>query len=93
MVEHLVPDELWELFQRGVPEGFVKRLVLFGTGPPMALRWLESASMPITDSDEPRLARAALDVLALQFDGQSAASSTFRQERNVANQRIEDALA
>ncbi|WP_412519447.1 tyrosine-type recombinase/integrase [Actinomadura madurae] len=48
-----------------------------------ALRWLESASIPITDLEEPRLARAALETLALQLDGQPAASSTFRRKRAV----------
>ncbi|MEO3829682.1 hypothetical protein [Actinomadura sp. B10D3] len=48
-----------------------------------ALRWLESASIPITDLEEPRLARAALEALALQLDGQPAASSTFRRKRAV----------
>ncbi|TDB84550.1 site-specific integrase [Actinomadura sp. KC216] len=48
-----------------------------------ALRWLETASMPITALDEPRLARSALEVLALQLDGQPAAASTFRRKRAV----------
>ncbi|RSN66628.1 site-specific integrase [Actinomadura sp. WAC 06369] len=49
----------------------------------LALRWLEAASMPITALDEPRLARAALEALALQLGGQPAAASTFRHKRAV----------
>lgn len=48
-----------------------------------ALRWLEAASMPIAEVNEPRLARAALEALALQLDGKPAASSTFRRKRAV----------
>ncbi|HEY8480974.1 MAG TPA: tyrosine-type recombinase/integrase [Spirillospora sp.] len=49
----------------------------------MALRWLERASVPITALDEPRLAWAALEALALQLDGEPAAASTFRRKRAV----------
>lgn len=56
------------------------------------LRWLESASMPITDLEEPRLARTALEALALQLDGQPAASSTFRRKRAVFKHALGYAL-
>ncbi len=48
-----------------------------------ALRWLKAASLPITSLDDPKCARAALEVLALQLDGTPAAASTFRRKRAV----------
>jgi integrase len=48
-----------------------------------ALRWLEAASLPITELDDPKLARAALEILALKLDGQPAAATTFRRKRGV----------
>src|SRR5262249_16964660 len=33
------------------------------------LRWLEGASLPITELDDPRIARVALEALSLQLDG------------------------
>ncbi|MGN9845883.1 hypothetical protein ACTMTI_47970 [Nonomuraea sp. H19] len=44
-----------------------------------ALRWLEAASLPMIDLQEPRHARAALEVLAVCPNGKAAAPSTFRR--------------
>ncbi|MGK5551691.1 tyrosine-type recombinase/integrase [Actinomadura kijaniata] len=48
-----------------------------------ALRWLEDASLPITEVGDPRMARAALEALSLTLEGKSAAASTFRRKRAV----------
>ncbi|MQY06491.1 tyrosine-type recombinase/integrase [Actinomadura macrotermitis] len=48
-----------------------------------ALSWLEAASLPITDLDDPKLARTALEVLAVTLEGKPAAPSTFRRKRAV----------
>ncbi|RVX39111.1 site-specific recombinase XerD [Nonomuraea polychroma] len=57
-----------------------------------ALRWLEAASLPMTELNETRHARAALEVLAVRLDGQAAALSTFRRKRAVFHHALEYAV-
>lgn len=57
-----------------------------------ALRWLEAASLPMTDLEEPRHARAALEALALRLDGSAAATKTFRRRRAIFHHALEYAV-
>jgi integrase len=56
------------------------------------LRWLESASLPVADLEEPRYARAALESLAVRLNGSAAAPSTFRRKRAVFHHSLEYAV-
>jgi integrase len=57
-----------------------------------ALRWLETASQPISDLEEPRNVRAALEGLAVLLDGSAAATATFRRKRAVFHHALEYAV-
>ncbi|MBT2208715.1 site-specific integrase [Actinomadura sp. NEAU-AAG7] len=57
-----------------------------------ALRWLEEASLPMRDLEEPRHARAAVEALAVLLDGKAAATSTFRRKRAVFHHALEYAV-
>lgn len=57
-----------------------------------ALRWLESASLPMSDLEEPRNARTALEALAVLLDGSAAATNTFRRKRAVFHHALEYAV-
>ncbi|WP_433188768.1 tyrosine-type recombinase/integrase [Actinoallomurus sp. CA-150999] len=57
-----------------------------------ALRWLEAASLPLTDLEEPRHARAVLEALAVRLDGAAAATNTFRRRRAVFHHALEYAV-
>ncbi|MGW3363689.1 tyrosine-type recombinase/integrase [Streptosporangium canum] len=48
-----------------------------------ALRWLDKASVPLTDLQEAKTVRAGLDALALLLNGKAAASNTIRRKRAV----------
>ncbi|MFI6498701.1 tyrosine-type recombinase/integrase [Nonomuraea typhae] len=55
----------------------------------ITLRWLEAASLPITELNETRHARAAVEALTMLLDGQAAALSTFRRKRAVFHHALE----
>ncbi|MCF6467442.1 site-specific integrase [Nonomuraea sp. MG754425] len=57
-----------------------------------ALRWLEAASLPVTELTEARHVRAALDAVALCQDGTKAALSTFRRKRSTLHHVLEYAV-
>ncbi|MFF0864120.1 tyrosine-type recombinase/integrase [Nonomuraea sp. NPDC003560] len=57
-----------------------------------ALRWLESASLPLSALEETKHARAALEALALCLDGKPAATSTYRRKRAVFHHVLEYAV-
>jgi integrase len=48
-----------------------------------ALRWLEKASLPLTDLYQAAVVRSALETLALRIDGHPAAATTTRRRRSV----------
>jgi len=48
-----------------------------------ALGWLEHASLPIQNLDDPRVIRQALDALAVRLDGHPAAANTIARKRAV----------
>ena len=48
-----------------------------------ALAWLERASLPVSQLDDPRVVRAALDGLCLRLDGSPAAAVTITRKRAV----------
>jgi integrase len=48
-----------------------------------ALRWLDKASLPLSDLGEASVIRPALDVLAMQQHGRAAAATTTRRKRAV----------
>ncbi len=54
-----------------------------------ALAWLERASLPIQQMQDPRVIRLALDALAVRLDGHPAAANTIARKRAV----IHNALA
>ncbi len=47
------------------------------------LRWLERASLPLSELEKPRNVRLALDALAVRLDGTAAAATTIRRKRSV----------
>lgn len=55
------------------------------------LAWLESASLPITDLNA-KVARAALDALALKLDGKAAAAKTVKRKRAGFHHFVEYAV-
>ncbi|MEV0423652.1 tyrosine-type recombinase/integrase [Streptosporangium canum] len=57
-----------------------------------ALRWMESASRPLADLQEPNTVRAALDAIALRFDGKPAAANAVRRKRGVFHHMMETAV-
>ncbi|MEV4076676.1 tyrosine-type recombinase/integrase [Nonomuraea fuscirosea] len=57
-----------------------------------ALRWLETASLPITALEDAKHTRAALEALALLLDGSAAAASTFRRKKAVFHHALEYAV-
>ncbi|WP_431928441.1 tyrosine-type recombinase/integrase [Nonomuraea jabiensis] len=57
-----------------------------------AMRWLETASLPMTELNEPRHTRAALEALAVCLNGEAAANSTFRRKRMVFHHALEYAF-
>jgi integrase len=48
-----------------------------------ALRWLEKASLPVSEVGKPKHARAALDALSSLQDGRAASATTIRRKRSV----------
>jgi len=48
-----------------------------------ALGWLERASLPIHQLQDPRIIRAGLDALAVRLDGHLAAANTTARKRAV----------
>ncbi|WP_289008502.1 tyrosine-type recombinase/integrase [uncultured Thermomonospora sp.] len=57
-----------------------------------ALGWLEAASLPLADLMEPAVIRAALDAVAVRFDGELAAPNTVRRKRAVLHHMLETAV-
>jgi integrase len=57
-----------------------------------ALTWLESASLPITDLDDAKVTRDALDQLALQLNGKAAAPNTIKRKRAAFHNFLEYAV-
>jgi integrase len=48
-----------------------------------ALRWLEKASLPVSEIAEPEHARAALDAISVRQDGRAASATTIARKRSV----------
>jgi integrase len=48
-----------------------------------ALRWLQTASLPLSELNDPAVIRPALDALATQLDGRPTAATTARRKRAV----------
>jgi hypothetical protein len=48
-----------------------------------ALRWLEKASLPVSDVGTPKYARAALDATTVLQDGRAASATTIARKRSV----------
>ncbi|MEU7909271.1 site-specific integrase [Actinoplanes sp. NPDC049118] len=48
-----------------------------------ALRWLERASLPLSELSDPAVVRSVLDFLTTQSDGRAAAATTQRRKRAV----------
>ncbi|SET57028.1 tyrosine-type recombinase/integrase [Nonomuraea wenchangensis] len=57
-----------------------------------AVRWLEAASLNMTDLNETKAVRPALDALALRLDGQQAGANTIRRKRAVLHHVFEYAV-
>ncbi|MGA4995130.1 site-specific integrase [Nonomuraea bangladeshensis] len=57
-----------------------------------ALRWLEGASLDLTDLNETKTVRLALDALALRLDGKAANANTIRRKRAVLDAVLEYAV-
>lgn len=57
-----------------------------------ALRWLETASLPVVDLQEPPHARRTLEALAVCLDGSAAAPTTFRRKRAVFHHALDYAV-
>jgi integrase len=49
----------------------------------VALRWLEKASLPVSEVGKPEHARAALDALSVLQDGRAASATTISRKRSV----------
>ncbi|MFG1865667.1 tyrosine-type recombinase/integrase [Microbispora bryophytorum] len=56
------------------------------------LAWLERASLPLADLQDPRVARTALDAISVTFAGKDAAANTVRRKREVLNHLVEFAV-
>ena len=56
------------------------------------LAWLESSSLPITDLNNAKVARNALDQLALKLDGTPAAARTVKRKRASFHHFVEYAV-
>jgi integrase len=54
-----------------------------GTETARALAWAERHSLPLTDLQDPRVARRALDALTVRLDGRRAAATTITRKRTV----------
>ncbi len=48
-----------------------------------ALRWLEKASLPVSEIGKPQHARAALDAISIRQDGRAASATTIARKRSV----------
>jgi integrase len=48
-----------------------------------ALRWLEKASLPVSEVGKPKHARAALDAISVLQDGRAASATTIARKRSV----------
>lgn len=57
-----------------------------------ALRWLESASLPVSDLNEARVILPALDALTLKLDGKTAGATTINRKRAVFHSILEYAV-
>lgn len=56
------------------------------------MAWLESASLPITGLEESKVARGALDMLALRLDGTAAKPNTVKRKRAAFHTFLEYAV-
>lgn len=57
-----------------------------------AVRWIETASLDLSDLNEARTVRLALDALALRLDGRAAAPNTIARKRAVLHAVLECAV-
>ncbi|MFG1976462.1 hypothetical protein ACGFJC_44635 [Nonomuraea fuscirosea] len=57
-----------------------------------ALRWLAGASLDLTDLNETKTVRLALDALAFRLDGKAASANTIRRKRAVFHAVLEYAV-
>ncbi|GAT70249.1 integrase [Planomonospora sphaerica] len=56
------------------------------------LAWLQKASLPLADLQDPRVVRAALDAISVTFTGKDAAANTVRRKREVLHHLLELAV-
>ncbi|GIH91669.1 tyrosine-type recombinase/integrase [Planobispora siamensis] len=56
------------------------------------LSWLERASLPLVDLQDPRVVRTALDAISMTFIGKDAAANTVRRKREVLHHLLELAV-
>jgi integrase len=57
-----------------------------------AVRWLESAALPITDLNDGKVILGTLDTLSLKLDGTTAAATTINRKRAVFHSTLEYAV-
>ncbi|WP_248966207.1 tyrosine-type recombinase/integrase [Sphaerisporangium perillae] len=57
-----------------------------------ALAWLEKASLPLADLQDPRVTRTALEAISVTFTGKDAAANTVRRKREVLHHLLELAV-
>jgi integrase len=57
-----------------------------------ALRWLETASLPLDDLRHPHVVRMGLDAIAVTFDGKKAAANTVIRKRESFHHLVEVAV-
>ena len=76
---------------RGILRGALRHFALAPASreldrPPVvaaALRWLEKASLPVSEVGKPQHARAVLDAISVTQDGRAASTTTIARKRSV----------
>jgi integrase len=84
-------DELREVLRSHalLPKGRRNELNRSGT---LALGWLQKASLPLEDLQEPSVLRRALDAISITFAGEEAAANTVRRKRAIFHHLLERAV-
>ncbi|MEU4699799.1 tyrosine-type recombinase/integrase [Nonomuraea dietziae] len=88
---HPDDDELREVLRSHalLPKGRRSELNRSGT---LALGWLQKASLPLADLQEPSVLRRALDAISVTFAGEEAAANTVRRKRAILHHLLERAV-
>ncbi|GAA3473691.1 tyrosine-type recombinase/integrase [Nonomuraea roseola] len=58
----------------------------------LALGWLQKASLPLVDLQDPSVLRRALDAISVTFAGEEAAANTVRRKRAIFHHLLERAV-